>query len=120
MYESYDLCEVTTRANLVSFAKLKLDAMQPIETVADFMGFIEEIFADLSTFGKFNTGEDSSKQLSAPEGEEMMNKDEQQQHEEIEVAEELEEIEELDELDEQQQHEEIEDAEELDEIEELD
>ena len=69
MYESYDLCEVTVRANLVSKVKLMLVARDPITTFTEFEALVREVFAEISNFSKFapEVGEDQDMEI-APEG----------------------------------------------------
>ena len=69
MYESYDLCEVTVRANLVSKVKLMLETRDPITTFTEFEALVEEVFEEISNFSKFTpkVGEDQDMEI-APEG----------------------------------------------------
>ena len=73
VYESYDLCEVTVRANLVSKVKLMLEARDPINTFTEFEAFVEEVFAEISNFSKFapEVGEEPDIEI-APDGEDMV------------------------------------------------
>ena len=130
MYESYDLCEVTVRANLVSKVKLMLETRDPITTFTEFEALVEEVFEEISNFSKFTpkVGEDQDMEI-APEGgedeqamedsvEEIENESEEiddKVEERVEMEDGVEEIEEIEE-----EFEEIEEIEEIeDEVEEI-
>ena len=112
VYECLDLAEVTTRINLVSLARLKLeDREEEVSSLAGFLAFANELFEELNTFEKFkmlkekqNIEKEVIDELIADVAKEIMNPREWEEGEEVEelawqVVGEAEEVEEVVEVD---------------------